>query len=136
MHDHHRRRLSIIVAIVSTMLVTLFVRLYYVEELDRNKPVQTANSLHDGVVVVPAPRGLIVDALGRPLVQNTPTQQVLVSRDLVVAQKDHGAAVLARLARLLHLKPKLLAAQITPCSPKVPAPCWTGEPYQPVPVLT
>ena len=30
----------------------------------------------------------------------------------------------------------VLAKEITPCSPKVPAPCWTGEPYQPVPVPT
>ena len=43
--------------------------------------------------------------------------------------------MLARLARLIHRDVRLLTKQITPCSPKVPAPCWTGEPYQPVPVL-
>ncbi|MBV9823093.1 MAG: penicillin-binding protein 2, partial [Actinobacteria bacterium] len=29
-----------------------------------------------------------------------------------------------------------LRREITPCGVKVPAPCWTGQPYQPVPVAT
>src|SRR5437016_3049811 len=52
------------------MMLTLFARLYYVQLLDPHKPVQSAHLLHDGVIVVPAPRGLIVDARGRPLVAN------------------------------------------------------------------
>jgi penicillin-binding protein 2 len=130
------RRLSIVVAMVIAMMLTLFVRLYYVEELDPDKPTQTADALHNGVVVVPAPRGLIVDARGKPLVTNTAYEQVLVDRDLVVRTAQHGAVVLRRLAKLLHRSTALLTKQITPCSPTVPAPCWTGEPYQPVPVMT
>ena len=62
------------------MIVTLLGRLYYVQVLDPHKPVQTAGRTHDGVIVVPAPRGLIVDALGRPLVQNTSVQVLTVDR--------------------------------------------------------
>ncbi|MGI8761293.1 MAG: penicillin-binding transpeptidase domain-containing protein [Jatrophihabitantaceae bacterium] len=134
--DPGARRFSIIVVLVASMVLTLLGRLYYVQVLDANKPTQSANRLHDGVIVVPAPRGQIVDARGRPLVDNTSAQTLTVDRDTLQELPDHGAAVLARLARLLHTSAGALAKQITPCSPKVPAPCWTGQPYQPVPVAT
>ena len=68
----------IIVVLVASMLATLLVRLYYVQLLDPHKPVQTAGQLHDGDIVIPAPRGLIVDDRGRPLVQNTAAQEITV----------------------------------------------------------
>ncbi|HZC71097.1 MAG TPA: penicillin-binding transpeptidase domain-containing protein [Jatrophihabitans sp.] len=128
------RRLGIVVVLVMSMMLTLFVRLYYVQLLDPHKPVQSAHLLHDGVIVVPAPRGLIVDSSGRPLVANTSAQVITVDRDFLQQRPDHGADVLARLAPLLGRSATELAKEITPCSPTVPAPCWTGEPYQPVPV--
>lgn len=130
------RRLGIIVALVVSMMLTLFVRLYYVQLIDPHKPTQNAGLLHDGYIVVPAPRGLIVDARGRPLVTNTTAQVITVDRDLLQQRSDHGRAVLARLAVLLNRSASELAKEITPCSPKVPAPCWTGEPFAPVPVAT
>jgi penicillin-binding protein 2 len=130
------RRLGIIVALVVSMMLTLFARLYYVQLLDPHKPVQSAHLLHDGVIVVPAPRGLIVDARGRPLVANTSAQVITVNRDLLQARPDKGESVLTALAPLLNTTAAALAKEITPCSPKVPAPCWTGEPYAPVPVAT
>ncbi|MGN6609015.1 MAG: penicillin-binding transpeptidase domain-containing protein [Jatrophihabitans sp.] len=134
--DARGRRLSIVVAMVFAMMLTLMARLYWVQEGDPNKPTQTADATHDGVVVVPAARGMIVDANGTPLVTNTAYEEVLVDRDLLLRTPQQGAPVIARLAKLLHRSATLLTKQITPCSPTVPAPCWTGEPYQPVPVLT
>ncbi len=116
------------------MVATLLGRLYYVQLLDPHKPVQTAGRLHDGAIVVPAARGLIVDDRGRPLVRNVATQEITVDRETLQGQPDHGAAVLRRLAGLLGTTPALLAREITPCSPTVSQPCWTGQPYQPVPV--
>src|SRR3954447_4796608 len=110
--------------------------LYYVELLDPNKPTQTAHLLHDASIVVPAARGLILDARGRPLVANTSTEQITVDRELLLRLPDHGKAVLARVAALLGTTATALAKEITPCSPKVSAPCWTGQPYQPVPVAS
>ena len=124
------------VVLVVSMIVTLLGRLYYVQLLDPHKPVQTAGRTHDGIIVVPAPRGLIVDALGRPLVQNTSVQVLTVDRETLQQRADHGLAVLGRLATLLGVSSAQLAKQITPCSPTVGAPCWTGQPYQPVPVAT
>jgi penicillin-binding protein 2 len=128
--------LTVIFVLVASMVLTLFGRLYYVQLLDPNKPVQLANGVHVGTIVIPAARGEIVDSSGRPLVDNTSVQALTVDRQTVLAQPDHGAAVLARVARLLGISATTLGKQITPCSPTVPAPCWTGEPYTPVPVLT
>ena len=119
-----------------SLMVTLLARLYYVQLLDPHKPVQSAHLLHDGVIVVPAPRGLIVDARGRPLVGNTSAQVITVDRDLLQQRADQGTPVLTRLAALLGRSEIDLAKEITPCSPTVPAPCWTGYPYEPVPVAT
>jgi penicillin-binding protein 2 len=98
--------------------------------------VQTAHALHDGDIVVPAARGLIVDARGRALVANTTEHVVTVQADELRTRPDKGRAVLDALAKLLGRSESALARQITPCSPKVSAPCWTGEPYAPVPVAT
>jgi penicillin-binding protein 2 len=130
-----RRRLAIIVTLVMTMLLTLAVRLYYVQLGGSDRPTQTAGATHDAVVAIPAARGLIVDAHGDLLVANTSQQVVTIDRDLLLARPDRGKAVLARLATLIHVDAAKLAAEITPCSTHVPAPCWTGEPYAAVPVL-
>jgi penicillin-binding protein 2 len=130
------RRFTIIVVLVASMVATLLGRLYYVQLLDPNKPHQTAGLLHPGDIVIPAPRGLIVDATGHVLVDNTAVQVMTIDQDLVDSLPNHGASVLAKVAKLIGTSASRLAAEITPCSTKVPAPCWTGEPYQPVPVAT
>ncbi|MDP9094393.1 MAG: penicillin-binding transpeptidase domain-containing protein [Actinomycetota bacterium] len=133
--DPGGRRLAIVIALVASMVVTLFGRLYYVQLLDPNMPVQTAGQLHEGDIVVAAPRGLIVDSRGQVLVGNTSAQVLTVNRQQLQALPDNGTGVLTRLAPLLGTTTAQLAREITPCSPKVPAPCWTGQPYEPVPVL-
>ena len=130
------RRLGIVVALVVSMMLTLFARLYYVQLLDPNKPTQTAQATHDGAIVLTAPRGQIVDAQGRVLVGNTTVETITVTRDTLQRRADKGQAVLVRLGALLGTSAATLAKEITPCSPKVSAPCSTGEPYAPVTVAT
>ncbi|MCU1658062.1 MAG: penicillin-binding protein 2 [Pseudonocardiales bacterium] len=134
--ERAKRRLAVIAVLIVSMVATLAGRLYYVQLLDPNKPVQTAGRLHDGTIVVPAPRGQIVDSRGRPLVDNTSAQVLTVNRETLQGLPDHGTSVLSRLAALLGTTTAALAKEITPCSPTVPAPCWTGEPYQPVPIAS
>lgn len=136
MVDRPTRRLTVVGVLVASLLLTLFGRLYYVQVLDPHKPTQTADLLHQGQFAVPAPRGPIVDAMGRPLVTNRPTHAVTVDRETLLQQPDQGAAVLTRLAKLLGTPKRDLAQEITPCGVHVPSPCWTGEPFQPVPVAT
>jgi penicillin-binding protein 2 len=129
-------RLPVLRILLLSLVVTLVARLYFVQVLDPAKPTQTAGGLHQGAIVVPAARGDIVDSLGRPLVANRTTQVVTVDRAVLDSQPDGGVAVLTALAPLLHTTAADLRKQITPCGITVPAPCWTGQPYQPVPVAT
>ena len=131
-----RRRLSVLRLLVGSLLLTLLARLAFVQLLDPNKPAQSAGLTHPASFVVPAVRGLILDSRGRVLVGNQSTQVVTVDRATLDGSPDHGAAVLSRLASILHTSAADLRREITPCGAQVPAPCWTGEPYQPVPVAS
>jgi penicillin-binding protein 2 len=129
-------RLAVIRVVVVSLLLTLGARLYYLQVLDDDKLVQTANRQHTREVILAAPRGTVVDDRGRPLVTNRSTLVVSVNRSALQAQADQGRAVLQRLGALLHVTPAELAKRITPCAKGVPRPCWNGSPYQPVPVVT
>jgi penicillin-binding protein 2 len=131
-----RRRLAVLRLLVGSLLVTLLARLAFVQLLDAHKPQQSAGLTHLGSIVLPAPRGQILDSSGRVLVGNRSTHVLTVDRSELARQDDSGAGVLAKLAPILHTSAADLRRQITPCGVQVPAPCWTGEPYQPVPVAT
>jgi penicillin-binding protein 2 len=131
-----RRRLSVLRLLLGSLLLTLVARLAFVQLLDQNKPEQSAGLTHLGSIVVPAARGEILDSHGNVLVGNENTHVLTVDRSALQQQDDQGAGVLNRLAPILHTTAVDLRKQITPCGVNVPAPCWTGEPYQPVPVAT
>ena len=135
MRDAAGLRLLVLRVLVLSLLVTLGARLYYLQVLDKNKLTQTANAQHTRQIILPAPRGSVVDDLGRPLIDNRTALVIAVDRSTLERQADGGKAVLARLGALVHVPAAHLARQITPCAPHVPKPCWTGSPYQPVPVL-
>ncbi|HEX8768129.1 MAG TPA: penicillin-binding transpeptidase domain-containing protein, partial [Jatrophihabitans sp.] len=132
----HRTRLSVLQLLIASLLLTLLARLAFVQLLDQHKPRQSAGITHLGAIVVPAPRGEILDSRGRVLVGNQSTHVLTVDRSALDQQDDRGAAVLARLAPVLSTTAANLRREITPCGVNVPAPCWTGQPYQPVPVAT
>ncbi|HEV7654897.1 MAG TPA: penicillin-binding protein 2 [Mycobacteriales bacterium] len=129
-------RLAVIRIVVISLLLTLGARLYYLQVLDQDKLVQTANRQHTREVILAAPRGAVVDDYGRPLVANRTSLVVSVNRAELQAEPDQGTAVLARLSKLITVPATELAKQITPCAKGVPKPCWNGSPYQPVPVVT
>jgi penicillin-binding protein 2 len=133
-HRRLRGRLLVVAVLTASLFATMMARLYWVQVLDPNKPTQTAGQLHTGTVVIPAARGQIVDANGTPLVDNTSVQTITVDRQTLMLLPDHGRSVFVRLGALIGVDPATLAHEVTPCSPSVPAPCWTGQPYQPVPV--
>lgn len=128
-------RLAVIRIVVVSLLLTLGARLYYLQVLDQDKLVQTANAQHTREVILAAPRGTVVDDRGRPLVSNRSSLVVSVNRSELLAEPDDGAAVLRRLSGLIDVPVAELAKRITPCARDVPKPCWNGSPYQPVPVL-
>jgi penicillin-binding protein 2 len=130
-----RRRLFGLYVIAAAALVVLGGRLWYLQVLDTTQYKALAAVNQTRQIVVPAVRGMITDDTGSPLVRNQTEMVVSVNMtDLSQQTTDDGAAVLKRLAPLLHLSDKTLGEKVRLCTRGVPQPCWTGSPYQPVPV--
>ncbi|MGI8868811.1 MAG: penicillin-binding transpeptidase domain-containing protein [Mycobacteriales bacterium] len=128
-------RLLLLGAVVIALVATVGVRLTYVQLVQRASLTQVASRQHLREVTVPAPRGRIVDATGQPIATSRTVMVVSVDTSTLQGQRDKGRAVLGRLAVLLRVPVQQLSREVTPCAPKVPKPCFTGTPYQPVPVL-
>jgi penicillin-binding protein 2 len=120
--------------LVISLIATLLGRLWYLQVLAGPQYRQAAadNQVRD--IVAAAPRGLIVDDTGKPWATNTTALVVAVDRVKLSRQHDGGAAVLARLAALLHVPVQSLHDKVTLCGPQAPPGCWNGSPYEPIPV--
>ena len=130
-----RKRLFGLYAIALALLVVLGGRLWYLQVLDTPQYKSLAQVNQTRAVVVPAVRGMITDATGQALVTNETSMTVSVNTtQLSQTTKDNGKAVLARLAPLLHMSDKTLSEKVRLCTRGVKQPCWTGSPYQPIPV--
>ncbi|TCC50839.1 penicillin-binding protein 2 [Kribbella capetownensis] len=133
-----RLRLFVIGVLVFSLLCTLLARLWYMQVMSSEDYTQAATQNHTRQVLVPAPRGTIVDAAGRTLVGNRVSLVITVDRSVLAKLPDSQQnAVLARLAKVLRQKPRDLKARTMLCgepgASKPPA-CWNGTPYQPIPV--
>jgi len=130
-----RRRLYGLYMVALAMLVVLGGRLWYLQVLDTTQYKALAQVNQTRTVVVPAVRGMITDDTGQALVTNQTSMTVSVNMmQLSQTTSDDGKAVLARLAPLLHMSDKNLTEKVRLCTRGVPQPCWTGSPYQPIPV--
>jgi penicillin-binding protein 2 len=130
-----RKRLLGLYAITLAMLVVLGGRLWFLQVLNTGQYKALAQVNQTRTIVVPAVRGMITDDTGAPLVDNQTSMTVAVNMmQLSQTTSDDGTAVLARLAPLLHLSGTTLADKVRLCTRGVPQPCWTGSPYQPIPV--
>jgi penicillin-binding protein 2 len=130
-----RRRLVVVYVVVAALLSTLGGRLWYLQVMNGTSYIKLASENQTRNVIVPAVRGQILDDVGNSLVRNQAALVVSVNM-MVLSQKesDGGTAVLARLAKLLGMSDKLLTEKVRLCTKGVPQPCWTGSPYQPIPV--
>jgi penicillin-binding protein 2 len=130
-----RKRLLGLYAITLAMLVVLGGRLWFLQVLNTGQYKALAQVNQTRTIVVPAVRGTITDDTGAPLVDNQTSMTVAVNMmQLSQTTSDDGKAVLARLAPLLHMPGTTLADKVRLCTRGVPQPCWTGSPYQPIPV--
>lgn len=129
-----RARLLVIQVLVLTLLAVLCARLYQVQVVRGKEFVRAATETRTRDVVVPAIRGQILDATGRPLVRNRAALVISVDRPRLQRMKDRGKAVLNRLAAVLGQPVAKLRQRIRSCGPGVSRPCWPGSPYQPIPI--
>jgi penicillin-binding protein 2 len=132
-----RLRLIVVQAIVLSLFVTLFARLWYLQVLGGEAyQAQAADQSVREIVVQPA-RGLIVDDMGRPLVANRTSWVVTVDRTLLKKMDaEDQEALLRRVARTVGSTYKDVLARTLLCGEPdaVSGTCWNGSPYQPVPV--
>jgi penicillin-binding protein 2 len=129
-----RRRLAVIYLLVAGMMAGLGFRLWYLQVMNGTTYRTLAAETQDRSVVVPAVRGQILDDTGVPLVKNKASLVVSVNMMQLSQQSDGGVAVLHRLSGLLGMPYTELSDKVRLCTAKVPAPCWSGSPYQPIPV--
>src|SRR3978361_481107 len=137
-HTGSRARLIVIQVMVLSLFATLFARLWYMQVVGEQTYQAAAvnNSVRE--VDIPAPRGLIVDDQGRPLVANRTSWVVTVDRSVVdKLSDDTREAMFTRLASTLGLSRPDLVQRTRTCGEDgaAAAPvCWNGSPYAPVPV--
>jgi penicillin-binding protein 2 len=120
--------------VVAALLAGLVARVWYLQLRTGTSYVALAKTEQLRQVIQPAIRGPIVDDTGAPLVDSRPELVISVSLPALWNQGDGGAAVLRRLAHLLHRSPKSMRQAVRLCTATVSAPCWPGSPYQPIPV--
>jgi penicillin-binding protein 2 len=132
-----RVRLVVVQALVISLFLTLFARLWYMQVLSGEAyQAQAAEQSIRELVVQPA-RGLIVDDMGRPLVANRTSWVVSVDRTMLHKMSDsHQDSLLRRISRAVHVPVKKIRAKSLLCGEpgSVAGTCWNGSPYQPVPV--
>ena len=135
--EKSRLRLLVVQALVLSLFVTLFARLWYLQvATGEGYQAQAAEQSVRDVVVQP-PRGLIVDDMGRPLVANRSSWVVSVDRTMLGKLEDDARArTLRKLSRVVRVPLTEIEARLLLCGqPDSKAgTCWNGSPYQPVPV--
>lgn len=137
MSARSRLRLVVLHVLVISLMAVLVGRLWYIQVLTGDHYAQAAQQTRTRDVLLPALRGEIYDSQGRPFVDNNSKLVVAVSRSELSRLPDDGKAVLRRLAKVLpHESYQHLSKSLRLCSTGVDQPCWSGSPYQPVPVAT
>jgi len=132
-----RLRLFVVQVLFASLFLTLFARLWYLQVFTGEEyQAKAAEQSMREIVAQPA-RGLIVDAMGRPLVTNRTSW--VVSVDRTVLGKMSGAdreALLRRVGAAVHEPYADLVARTLLCGQPgaVKGTCWNGSPFQPVPV--
>lgn len=136
MTERSSLRLAVLGALLFSLVATLLGRLFYLQVVAADVYRQQSSANNVRQVITPAPRGLILDQTGRPLVANRTSLVVSVDRAVILEQKDKGKAVLTRLAKALHTSYAMLDAKIQLCGTKTATRglCWNGSPFQPIPV--
>ncbi|HEX8780241.1 MAG TPA: penicillin-binding protein 2 [Nocardioides sp.] len=132
-----RLRLVVVQALVFSLFVTLFVRLYYLQVVGgETYQAQAADQSVRDVVVQPQ-RGLIVDDMGRPLVANRTAWAISIDRTLLDRLGGRQRAELVdRVAAVVDRSPRTIEQRLLDCGDAGSErdTCWNGSPYQPVPV--
>lgn len=129
------RRVVVLQVLALALFGTLLTRLAFVQFVEGGEHRLAASSNSVRELVTNAPRGLILDQVGRPLVSNRSALVITVDRNELARQPSGGRKVLEDLGGLLGTTGAELAERMKPCgtpgAPRQPR-CWNGPPTQPV----
>jgi penicillin-binding protein 2 len=138
MSERSRLRLVVLELLALSLMVTLFTRLWYVQVVGGEAYQAQAQDNAVRQVILPPPRGLIVDDMGRPLAATRTAWVVTVDRTVVDNLAPARAeALLRRVGRTVDLSYADVLARTKLCGEagaEPPPVCWNGSPYQPVTV--
>ena len=143
MSDRSRLRLAVLRILVLSLFITLLGRLWFLQVMAGERYAKIAKSNRVRPVITAAPRGRILDSVGRELVRNRTVSVVTIDRTALDRLPDDGADVIRRLSGVLGIPAAEISARIAPCgskkerkgSPRPDVPCWNGSPFQPVPIM-
>jgi penicillin-binding protein 2 len=134
-----RLRLVVVQVMILSLFATLLARLFYLQVVsgDTYRTAAAAQTLRQ--VVIPAPRGLIVDDQGRPLVANRSAWVISVDRTILgKLTVDQQKTVLTRVAGVVGQTYAQVVARTQLCTePKAnQTTCWSGPSVQPIPIAS
>lgn len=136
--DYQGRMVAFAVVVV-VLFGTLLGRLGELQVGDGGRYAAEAQRLNTRTITVPATRGRILDRFGTPLADNTLRTVVSVERSGMADARDGGRDVLRRVAAVLGMPFQQVWGRAQLCgakdAPKPPL-CWSGSPYEPIPVAT
>ena len=118
-------------------MASLMGRLFYLQVAATDRYKAAALDIQSRDIVVPAIRGLIVDANGVPLAMNRVGLAVTVDRSIIDKSPDKGAAILTRVSKILDLNPSDVWRRTRLCGEIKSGDksgCWVGNRFQPIPI--
>ncbi len=118
--------------LVIAVAATLTARMWYLQVPMAEHYQSLAAANHIQELVVPATRGQILDAQGRPLVRNRTELAVSADYHKLKSSPDEGEEVLRNVAEVVDVPLEKLEKRTRLCGPEVTRPCWPGSPYQPI----
>ena len=136
---NQRTRLSIFVvqALIISLIAALLGRLFYLQVAAGDRYKAAALDIQSRDIVVPAIRGLIVDANGVPLAMNRVGLAVTVDRSIIDKQEDKGQSILNKVAKILDLNSNDVWRRTRLCGEITTGDksgCWIGNRFQPIPI--
>ncbi len=122
-------RLAVFAILIASLISVLLGRTVQLQASDGADYQAAAQGNGTRTIVDPAPRGLILDQVGRPLASDRQVLQVVVDRTALYSLPEDGRDVLTALAALLGTSFTALDARLTPCggADAEPSTCWDGS---------
>jgi penicillin-binding protein 2 len=105
-------RVAIMGGIALALFAIIFFRLWYLQVLSGDKYLAQANDNRVRDIVVPAPRGNILDRNGTILVDNRVSVAAQIDVDELPKNTAERAALIRRLSRVVHVAPPKIELEI------------------------